>query len=57
MKDTLVRLKHTAKLEKLIEDGASYDEILKQSQILDKYISMEMNTRKNKLNKSTKEIQ
>lgn len=39
---TLLRMKHTAKLERLIKDNASYDEILKQSQILDKYIMAEI---------------
>lgn len=38
---TLLRIKHTAKLEKLINSNASYDEILKQSQIVDKYIVYE----------------
>lgn len=35
-------LKNTAKLEKLIEDGAPYDKILKQSKKLDKYIIIQM---------------
>ena len=39
---TLLRLKHTAKLEKLIREGAPYDKILKESQTVDKYIAMEM---------------
>lgn len=43
MKDTkLLRLKDTAKLEELIIQGANYDEILKQSQKIDKYIIEEM---------------
>lgn len=51
MKDkTLMRLKHTARLEKLLEGGAPYEEILKQSKKVDKYIAEEM-----KLN-STKSI-
>lgn len=39
---TLKRLKHTAKLESLIDQDADYDEILKQSQQIDKYIVEEM---------------
>lgn len=39
---TLLRMKHTAKLEKLIKENASYEEILKQSQIVDKYIMEEI---------------
>ena len=39
---TLLRMKHTAKLERLIKNNASYDEILKQSQILDKFIMEEI---------------
>ncbi len=35
-------LKHTAKLEKLIQQNAPYSQILKQSQLLDKYISEQM---------------
>ena len=42
MTDVLLRLKHTAKLEKMIEEGYPYEEILKQSQKLDQYISDEM---------------
>ncbi len=30
------------KLEQMISDGESYEKILKQSQILDKYISIEI---------------
>lgn len=41
-KKTLKRLKHTAKLESLIAQGADYDTILKQSQKLDQYIVEEM---------------
>ena len=48
MKDiTLLRLKNTAKLETLITSGADYETILKQSQIIDKYVAMEM-ARRNK---------
>lgn len=36
-------LKHTAKLEKLIETNAPYEKILKESRILDKYILIQMN--------------
>ena len=39
---TLLRLKHTAKLEKMIEEGRDYEEILKQSEKLDEYITYEM---------------
>lgn len=39
---TLLRLKHTARLEKLIEEGASYEKILKASKKLDKYITYEI---------------
>ena len=38
----LMRLKHTARLEKLIESGASFEEILQQSQKVDKFIADEM---------------
>ena len=48
MKDVLLRLKNTAKLERMIEEGCSYDEILKQSQKLDQYISDEMKKINNK---------
>lgn len=36
-------LKHTAKLEKLIESNAPYDKIIRESQRLDKYIMIKMN--------------
>lgn len=39
---TLLRLKHTAKLEKLIREGAPYKKILRESRIVDQYIAMEM---------------
>lgn len=42
MNNKLKRLKHTAKLESLIAQGADYDTILKQSQKIDKYIVEEM---------------
>ena len=42
---TLVRLKHTAKLEKMIEEGWDYKQILKQSRKLDKFITYEMKRR------------
>lgn len=35
-------LKNSAKLEKLIEDNAPYEKILKQSQKLDKYVMIQM---------------
>ena len=38
----LLRLKETARLESLITSGADYEEILKQSQKIDKYIVDEM---------------
>ena len=51
MKDiTLLRLKQTARLEKMIEEGKSYEEILKQSKEIDKYIVYEMK-RRNTTNK------
>ena len=39
---TLKRLKHTAKLEALILNGADYDTVLRQSKKIDKYIVEEM---------------
>lgn len=36
------RIKHTEKLNQLITEGADYEEILKQSQILDEYIVKEL---------------
>lgn len=41
-KKTVERLKHTAKLESLIAQGADYTLILKQSQKIDQYIVEEM---------------
>lgn len=41
-KVSLLVLKNTAKLEKLISENASYEKILKQSKKLDKYILLEM---------------
>ena len=46
---TLLRLKHTAKLEKLIKQNADYNKILKESRIVDKYIVIEM---RNMLNRN-----
>ena len=46
---TLLRIKHTAKLEKLIKQNADYQKILKESRIVDKYIVIEM---RNMLNKT-----
>ena len=55
MKDiTLLRLKQTARLEKMIEEGRSYGEILKQSKEIDKYIACEMKRRLTKLKKNIK---
>ena len=39
----LLILKNRAKLEKLIENDAPYEKIIKQSQLLDKYIIIQMN--------------
>lgn len=39
---TLLRLKNTARLEKMIKEGSCYKEILNQSRKLDKYITYEM---------------
>ncbi len=47
-KMTLERLKHTAKLESLIAQGADYELILKQSQKIDKYIVEEMKEMNNR---------
>ena len=38
---TMKRIKHTAKLEKLIKEEAPYEMVLKQSRILDRYIYLE----------------
>ena len=48
---TLKRLKHTAKLESLIAQEADYDNILKKSQQIDKYIVDEMKRINNKKDK------
>lgn len=37
-----LRIKNTAKLEKLIKENAPYKKILKQSQIVDEYINLEI---------------
>lgn len=42
---TLLRLKHTAKLESLIEEGAPYELILKESKKIDKLIIEELKAR------------
>ena len=39
---TLLRLQNTAKLEKMIEEGCEYEEILNQSKKLDKLIADEL---------------
>ena len=39
---TLLRLKQTAKLEHMIEEGCNYEDILKESKKLDKLIVHEM---------------
>lgn len=51
MKETLKRLKHTARLESLIAHEADYDKILRESQQIDKYIINEMLRINNKTNK------
>lgn len=38
----LLILKHRAKLHKLINEDAPYEQILHQSQILDKYVTMQL---------------
>ena len=45
MKETLLRLKNTAKLEKMIEEGYEYEQILQQSKKLDQFITSEMKKR------------
>lgn len=45
----LLVIKNRAKLEKLIENNASYKKILKQSQLLDKYIIKQMKEINNNL--------
>ena len=49
-KNTLARLKNTARLESLIAQGADYELILKQSQKIDKYIVEEMKERNKRKN-------
>lgn len=39
---TLLREKHVARLESLIKENAPYEEILKQSQIVDEFITEEV---------------
>lgn len=39
---TLIRLRQTAKLEKMIKENYSYEEILAQSKKLDEFIVREM---------------
>ena len=39
----LLICKNRAKLYKMIEQNVSYDKILKQNKILDKYINIQMN--------------
>lgn len=45
MKETLFRLKNTAKLERMIEEGYEYEQILQQSKKLDQFITSEMKKR------------
>ena len=47
---TLLRLKHTARLEKMINEGCEYEEILRQSKKLDKYIAYEIQKNNNNEN-------
>ena len=42
----LLIMKHKAKLNKLIENKAPYKVILKESQLLDKYIAEQMSEKK-----------
>ncbi len=53
---TLLRLKHTAKLEKMIEEGRDYEEILKQSEKLDEYITYEMKKINNEKQANSKDM-
>lgn len=45
MKEVLTRLRETAKLERYIKEGYSYEKILRQSKIVDKCMMNEMNIR------------
>lgn len=56
MKETLLRLKNTAKLEKMITEGYSYDQILKQSEKLDEYITAEMKKINERTQKNEKKL-
>lgn len=38
----LLTLKNKSKLERLIENNAPYEKILKQSQLLDKYLTIQI---------------
>ena len=51
---TLAIKKHRAKLEQMILDNKDYNEIVKQSQKLDKYINIAMKERLEKLEKNKK---
>ena len=42
---TLLRLRYTARLEKMIEEGCKYEEILEQSKKLDELIMRDMEQR------------
>lgn len=56
MKEVLTRLRETAKLERYIKKGYSYEKILKQSKIVDKCMMNEMNIRmKEKIEKDIDE--
>ena len=48
---SLKKLKITAKLEKLILEGAPYEKIVRQSKILDNYVQMQFK----QMNKSKRE--
>lgn len=39
-----LKLKNLAKLEKLIKANAPYEKILKQNQIVDKYVQIQLNS-------------
>ena len=56
MNETLLRLKNTARLEKMITEGCSYDQILKQSEKLDEFITAEMKKINEKTEKKLKKL-
>ena len=42
LRNNLLLLKNRAKLEKMILEGKTYNEIVKQSQLLDKYVMQQI---------------